>query len=130
MWFGLVRCGSHNGYQKDTCSTEIGLCVRNMKTEFWIDSHTRATPKTQAAPITKNISPTYSPEMQGYNFSWLELLEWLEEGGSLATNISSQLKSQPYISGEYVGLMFLIGPPGVALVSSLWEEEGGGGSDI
>jgi hypothetical protein len=23
---------------------------------------------------TKNISPTYSPEVQGWDFSWLELL--------------------------------------------------------
>jgi hypothetical protein len=49
--------------------------------------------------------------MDGWDFSWLELLEWLEEGGS-----SSQLKSQPCISREYVGLIFLVGLPGVAMV--------------
>ena len=48
----------------------------------WIDD-TWATPKTPATPVTKNISPTYSLEIQGWNVSWLELLEWLEEGGSL-----------------------------------------------
>ena len=78
--------------------------------------HIGATPKTLAAPVTKNMSPTYSPEIQGWDFNWLELLEWLEEGGSLATNNSNQLKSQPCIFGEYIRLMFLAGPPGVALV--------------
>ena len=33
---------------------------------------TGATPKTPAAPVTKNISPTYTPEIQGWDFSWLE----------------------------------------------------------
>ena len=55
----------------------------------------RATPKTPATPVTKNISPTHSPEIQGWDFNWLELLEWLEEGGSLATNNSSKLRSRP-----------------------------------
>ena len=41
---------------------------------------TRATPKTPA-PVTKNTSPTYSLEIQAWDFSWLELLEWLKEGG-------------------------------------------------
>ena len=43
-------------------------------------SHTGATPKPPAAPVTKNIGPTYSPEIQGWDFSWLELLGWLKEG--------------------------------------------------
>ena len=73
------------------------------------DSHTWATPKTPATQVTKNINPTYSPEMYGWDFSWLELLEWL--------------KSQPCISEEYVGLMFLVGPPGVALVSPMYVQE-------
>ena len=47
-------------------------------------SDTGATPKTSAAPVTKKFSPMYSPEIQGWDFSWLEILEWLEEGGSLA----------------------------------------------
>ena len=45
------------------------------------ESNTRATPKTPWAPVTKNTSPTYSPEIHGWDFSWLGLLEWLEEGG-------------------------------------------------
>ena len=60
--------------------------------------------------------PMYSPQIQSWDFSRLELLEQVEEGGSLATNNSSQLILQPCISREYVGLMFLAGPPGVALV--------------
>ena len=53
--------------------------------------------------------------------SWLELLEWLKEGQSLATNSSSQDKSQPCNHGEYIGLVVLpggaVGIFGVALVS-------------
>ena len=78
--------------------------------------HGVATPRTPTAPVTKNIMPMYSPEIQSWDFNMLELLEQVEEGGSLATNNSSQLILQPCISREYVGLMFLAGPPGVALV--------------
>ena len=42
--------------------------------------------------------------------------------GSLATSSSIQLKSQPCISGEYVGLVFMVGHTGVALVSSIQHE--------
>ena len=45
------------------------------------EDHTRATPKIPEAPVTKKPSPTYSPEIQGWDFRWLELLEWLEAGG-------------------------------------------------
>ena len=80
----------------------------------------RATPKIPATEPTKNPSPTYYPEIQGWDLCWLELLEWLEEGHNLVTNSSSQLKSQPYIPKEYVGLVFLAGSVaeifGVALV--------------
>ena len=63
---------------------------------------TWSTPKTLATPITRNMSPTYSLEIRGW--------------GLQAISGSSQLKSQPCISGEYVRLMFWVGPPGVALV--------------
>jgi hypothetical protein len=79
--------------------------------------HTRATPKSSAAPALKNISPTYSPGIHGWDLWWLELLERLVAGGSS----SSHHKSQPYIPGEYVGLVFLRAGAaellGVALVS-------------
>jgi hypothetical protein len=39
---------------------------------FLMLPYTGATPKTMAAPVTKNISPTYSPEIPGWDFSWLE----------------------------------------------------------
>jgi hypothetical protein len=65
---------------------------------------TRATP----GGLTKNISPTYSPVIHGWDFSWLELLVAGYPPSSSYSNISSQLKSQPCISGEYVGLMFLV----------------------
>ena len=78
-------------------------------------AHTGATPKTRAASVTKNISPTYSPEILGRDFNWLEILEWME-GGSLATNTFIQLKSKLSVFGEYVGLVFLAKPPDVALV--------------
>ena len=47
----------------------------------WGVLHTRATPKTPVAAVARNTSPMYSPEIQGWDFRWLELLEWLEEGG-------------------------------------------------
>ena len=81
---------------------------------------TKATPIIPACPPGKSVSPTYSPGIQGWDLSWLEMLEWLEEGQSLATNSSSQDKSQPCIPGEYVELVFLAGGAagifGVALV--------------
>ena len=67
-------------------------------------SHIRATPGGQP----KNINPTYSPEIGGWDFSWLELLVARLPPSSNHSSSSSQLKSQPYISGEYVGLMFLV----------------------
>ena len=66
--------------------------------------HTRATPKTPAAPVARNTSPTYSPEIQGWDFRW--------------DFSSSHLKSHPCISGECIGLVFLARPSGVALVSA------------
>ena len=36
--------------------------------------HTRATPNIPAAPTEKSTNPTYSPGIQGYDFSRLELL--------------------------------------------------------
>ena len=89
-------------------------------------AHTRATPEIPAAEPAKNTSPYVFSGNIGWDLCWLELLEWLEEGQSLATNSSnnySQLKSQPCIPGEYVGLMFLAGSAagifGVALVSAV-----------
>ena len=38
------------------------------------------------------------------------------QGHTKKPSSSNHLKSQPCISGEYVGLVFLVGPPGVALV--------------
>ena len=51
----------------------------NIIPDAWVV--TRATPKILAPPVTKNISPVYSREIHGWDFSWPELLEWLEEGG-------------------------------------------------
>ena len=80
-------------------------------------THTMATPKIPGAPPGKSSSPKYSPGIQGWDLSWLELLEWLEEGQSL----SNQDKSQPCIPGEYLGLVLLDGGAagifGVALLS-------------
>ena len=75
---------------------------------------------------TKNISSSSHQKHQPYVFSenteisvgWSYWSGW-KQGVSLASNSSSQLKSQPCISREYVGLMFLAGPLGVALVSAL-----------
>ena len=78
--------------------------------------HTRATPGGPA----KNTSPTYSPEIQGWDFRWLELLVAGYPPSFSHSSSSSQLKSQACISREYVGLVFLVtgaGVFGVALVS-------------
>ena len=69
---------------------------------------TWSTPETLATPVTRNMSPTYSLEIRGW--------------GLQAISGSSQLKSQPCISGEYVRLMFWVGPPGVALVWAAYME--------
>jgi hypothetical protein len=47
-------------------------------------SHTGATPKNPTAPVTKNISPTYSPEkyMAGISVGWRYWSSW-KKGGSL-----------------------------------------------
>ena len=74
---------------------------------------------TRATPVgpTRNTSPTYSPEIQGWDFRWLELLVASYPPSSSHSSSSNQLKSQPCISGEYVGLVFLVaGVFGVALV--------------
>ena len=55
---------------------------------------------------TKNISLTYSPEILGWDFNWLELLVAGYPPSSTHSNSSSQLKSQLCIFREYVGLMF------------------------
>ena len=70
---------------------------------------------------TKNPSSSSHQKHQPYVFSrntWLgfQLAGATGVAGSLATNSSSQLKSQPCISREYIGLMFFAGPLGVALV--------------
>ena len=51
----------------------------------------------------------------GISVGWSYWSGW-KKGGSLATNNSNQLKSQPCIYGEYVGLVFLAGHTGVVLV--------------
>jgi hypothetical protein len=56
----------------------------------------------------KNINPTYSPEIHGWDFSWLKLLVAGYPPSSSHSSSSSQLKSQPCIFGEYAGLMFLV----------------------
>ena len=97
------------------------------------------TPIIPAAEPTKNTNPTYSSGIQGWDLCWLELLGWLEEGQSLATSNSSQMKSQPCIPEEYVGLVFLAGSSagiiGVALVthttqSDRAEEREEGGEEV
>ena len=70
----------------------------------WSAPHTKVTP----GGLAKNINPTYSPEIQGWDFSWLDLLVARLPLSSNHSSSSSQLKSQPCISGEYVGLMFLV----------------------
>ena len=71
-----------------------------------LGSDTRATPGS----LAKNISLTYSPEIHGWDSSWLELLVARLPPSSNHSSSSSQLKFQPYISGEYIGLMFLARP--------------------
>ena len=76
---------------------------------------------------TKNPSSSSRQKDQPYVFSGYTGMGFrmagatscrLEEGGYSATSSSSHLKSQPCIPGEYVGLVFLVGPTGVALVST------------
>ena len=77
---------------------------------------TWATPKTPVAPVTKTLALRILWKSRaGILVGWSYWSGW-KKGGSLANRSSSQLKSQSCISGEYVGLMFLTGPPGVALV--------------
>ena len=62
------------------CSSSlwVSLFLVKVHVSFWdVAVDTGATPKTPAAPVTKNINPMYSPEIHGWDFSWLELLEWL-----------------------------------------------------
>ena len=67
-----------------------------------------------ATPVcpAKNISPTYSPEIHGWDFSWLELLvamlPLLPVTLVVVPIMCFQLKFQPCISGEYVGLLFFV----------------------
>ena len=76
--------------------------------------------KIPAAEPTKNISPTYSSGIHGWDFSWLELLVARLCPSSSHSSSSNQHKSQPCISGEYVGMIFLAGSDagifGVAMV--------------
>ena len=72
--------GPTNGHQKmNKKKTNISNNILNPNIKHL--AHTRATPKYSAAPVTKKSSPTYSPKIQGWDFRWLELLEWLEAGG-------------------------------------------------
>ena len=65
-------------------------------------SYTRATP---VCPV-KNTSTTHSPELRGWDFSWLEMLVARLPPYSSHSSSSNQSKSQPFIFGEYVGLVF------------------------
>ena len=66
----------------------------------------------------------YSPGIQGWDFRWLELLVAGYPPSSSHSSSSSHLKSQPYIPGEYVGMVFMsTGAAGVfdvALVSNYY----------
>ena len=107
QWLG---CGFKRTNIINTCLQQIRLCLQlsTIKLHSY-QGH------------TKNTSPTYSPEIQGWDFRWLELLVAGYPLSSSHSSSSSQLKSQPCISGEYVGLVFLVtgaaGVFGVALVS-------------
>ena len=81
-------------------------------------THTRATPVGPA----RNTSLTYSLEIQGWDFRWLELLvAGYRPSSSHSSSSSIHLKSHPCIYGEYVGLVFLATGAarvfGVAMVS-------------
>ena len=72
-------------------------------------------------PSQKHQPYVFSGNTGGWNFRWLELLVASYPPSSSHSSSSSHLKSQPCISGEYVGLVFLAteatGVFGVALVT-------------
>jgi hypothetical protein len=74
---------------------------REREINIWATPHHTKNPNSSSH---QNISPTYQLLVAGYPPS------------SNHSSSCSQLKSKPCISGEYIGLMFLAGPPGVAMV--------------
>ena len=87
--------------------SEIDNLVVDIQKLEMMDTYRSDTRATLGGP-TKNISPTYSLEIHGWDFSWLELLfarlpPFLPVAPVAHSSSSSQLKSQPCISREYVG---------------------------
>ena len=107
----------HNGTGGPTTPRAPATRWLHLATPVWPRYHTRATP----GGADRNTSPTYSPEIHGWDFRWLELLVASYPPSSSHSNSSCHLKSQPCISEEYVGLVFLATGTarifGVALVS-------------